>query len=94
MTLIIPRGQPTFSITETIMVASDRIVLTHKPLNGLHSILGSGTVKYIDAGLIAEAEVIVDVYEPSGKTLIVLVDFEGQWEGNPVVIQYLYEPEV
>lgn len=94
MTLIIPRGQPTLMMTETIMIHTDRIKLAHKPLNGIRSILNSATVKYVNAGEVQEADVIIDVYEPSGKTLIVLVDYEGQWNGNPVIVQYLYAPEV
>ena len=74
---------------ESLVVSNDRIVLTHKPKDGVNTVLNFGTVRYIDSNNIAyDAPVSVDSTDVSGKTLVIGVDTSGQWAGFTVLVQY------
>ncbi len=74
---------------ESLVVSNDRIVLAHKPKDGVNTVLNFGTVRYIDSNNIAyDAPVSIDSTDVSGKTLVIGVDTSGQWSGFTVLVQY------
>jgi hypothetical protein len=79
-------------IIETLIVSNDKIVLTYPPVGGLNGVLNTALVKRFDAGGVTEAPVLRDPSDSTGKTFIISVDFAGQWNFDPVVIQYLHIP--
>lgn len=78
-------------IIESLIVAANKIVLTHAPKGGIGGILNFATVRYTDGnGIAYDAPVTVDMTDTSGKTFVVSVDASGEWNGNSVQVQYLY----
>lgn len=76
---------------ESVVVASDRIVLSHAPKGGIGGVMNFATARYIDnSGVAYDAQVLIDNNDASGKTLIVSVDTSGEWDGKSVQVQYLY----
>lgn len=77
--------------TESLVVAADKIVLTHAPKDGL--VLNFATVRHIDAnGVSFDIPVAADVADVSGKTFILAPDAAGQFDAKSVLVQYPYVP--
>lgn len=73
--------------TESLMVAADKITLTHKPKDGM--ILNFATVRHVDAnGVAYDIPVVNDVSDLTGKTFILSPDSVGQFDTKSVVVQY------
>lgn len=76
---------------ESLVVASNKIVLTSAPKNGINGVLNFATVRHVDVnGVAYDAPVTIDGADATGKTLIVSVDASGDWDGKSVTVQYLY----
>lgn len=76
---------------ESVVVAADRIVLSHAPKGGIGGVMNFATARYIDNnGVAFDAQVLIDNTDTTGKTLIVSVDTSGEWDGKTVQVQYLY----
>lgn len=77
--------------TESLVVAADKIVLTHAPKDGL--ILNFATVRHIDEnGVAFDIPVAADATDVSGKTFILAPDAAGQFDAKSVLVQYPYVP--
>lgn len=73
--------------TESLVVAADKIVLTHAPKDGL--ILNFATVRHIDEnGVSFDIPVAADVADASGKTYVLAPDAAGQFDTKSVLVQY------
>lgn len=76
---------------ENLTVTANKIVLSKAPKGGLVGILNFAQVRYLDAnGSAFDAPVTVDATDISGKTFIITVDTNGQWDGKSVTVQYQY----
>lgn len=77
------------SITESLLVAGDSIVLTYAPKNGM--VFNFATVRNIDAnGISYDIPVTVDNTDVTGKTFTLSADTTGQFTTKTVLIQYQY----
>lgn len=75
--------------TESVTVASDKIVLLFKPKDGM--VLNFGTVRHIDAnGVAYDIPVAVDGSDATGKTYTLAADTAGQFDAKSVTVQYPY----
>lgn len=75
---------------ERVTVEGDLITLENEPRYGINGIMNFACVRYTDAqGSAYDAPVLPT---EDGKVFRVAADTEGQWDGNDVVIQYLYTP--
>jgi hypothetical protein len=84
-------GTTKFITEKPVVDTSSKIVLTHKPKNGV--VLNFATVRFVDAnGQAFDATVIEDVTDSAGKTFIVETGGED-WESKAVTIQYAYVPQ-
>lgn len=78
------------AMLETVTVTDGAITLTHAPAGGVSGIMNFGTVRYISGeGVAFDAPVVV-----TGEAAVfnVSTDTGGQWDGNSVQVQYVYEP--
>lgn len=83
-------GPGLVAMLETVTVAAGAITLTHAPAGGVNGIMNFGTVRYIDnEGVAFDAPVVA-----TGEAAVfnVSTDTGGQWDGNSVQVQYVYEP--
>tara|TARA_B100002019_G_C21243435_1_gene586874 strand:+ start:405 stop:1574 length:1170 start_codon:yes stop_codon:yes gene_type:complete len=76
--------------SETLSIVNDQITLTHTPRGGVAGIMNFSTVRWIDSNGVAWDATVAATADP--KVFDVLVDEVGQWDGNQVMVQYLYQP--
>lgn len=75
-------------ILESLVVASGAITLTYAPKAGINGIMNFATVRYVNANSVAfDAPVLATA---DAKVFNVSTDSAGQWDGNTVMVQYLY----
>ncbi len=76
---------------ETVVVSSNKIVLTNAPKNGSKGVMNFGRVSYVDVNNVENlAPVTLDLTDASGKTFIVNTDVASEWNTYSVQIQYWY----
>ena len=76
---------------ESLLVSNNKIVLSKAPKAGVNGIMNFGTVRYVDGnGIAYDAPITQDGADMSGKTFIISVDTNGQWDSFSVSVQYLY----
>lgn len=77
------------NLTESLVVANNRIVLSQVPKNAM--IFNFGTARTFDSnGNTVDCPVYPDTTDASGKTYVLSVDTSGQLNGSSVAIQYQY----
>jgi len=76
--------------SETLTIVGDQITLTHTPRGGVAGIMNFSTVRWIDSNGVAWDASVAATADP--KVFDVLADEVGQWDGNQVMVQYLYQP--
>lgn len=83
-------GPGIVALLETVVVTDGAITLTHAPAGGVNGIMNFGTVRYIDnEGVAFDAPVVAT---GDARVFNVSTDTAGQWDGNSVQVQYVYEP--
>lgn len=76
--------------TEEVVISGDEITLTHKPRGGVAGIMNFSTVRWVDGDNVSwDAPVAATA---DSKVFEVLADEDMQWDGNTVMVQYLYQP--
>lgn len=75
-------------ILESVVVTSGAITLTYAPKAGINGIMNFATVRYVDGnGVAFDAPVLAT---GDSKVFNVSTDTSGQWDGNTVIVQYVY----
>lgn len=78
-------------VLEGLVVASNKITLTHAPKGGVNGIVNFARVSYInELGQEYQAPVTLDGTDATGKTFVVSVDVSNEWDGKTVYVQYTY----
>lgn len=76
--------------TESLVVASDKIILSFKPKDGMVLNFGAVRITDGDTGAADDVYVTVDNTDASGKTYTILSDVAGEFNGKSAVVQYPY----
>lgn len=75
-------------VLEQLVVASDKITLTHEPRGGVSGIMNFATVRYVDESSNAwDAPVVAG---GSANEFTIAVDVPGEWDGKTVSVQYFH----
>ena len=77
-------------VTETVSVASDKIVLTNAPKNGI--VFNFATVRHVDANFVSYDIPVSVTATAGGKEFLLSADASGQFDGKSVIVQYAYVP--
>ena len=77
-------------ITENVTVASDKIVLSFEPKNGL--VFNFATVRHVDANFVSYDIPVTVTATAGGKEFLLSADASGQFDGKSVIVQYAYIP--
>jgi hypothetical protein len=76
---------------ESLLVTSDKIVLTDAPKNGINGIVNYGRISYVDDNNDEWIyPLLLDSTDSTGKTYTVQVGTPGDLDGKTVFIQYFY----
>lgn len=79
-------------ITETLVVADNKITLTHEPKNGV--IFNFATVRHVDEQMISYDIPVTVTATAGNKEFILSPDTSGQFDSKSVMVQYAYTPAI